>query len=168
MEPYRKLITYQLSEEVFDLTAQFCKKFLSEIKYSRTVDQMTQAARSGKQNIVEGYLGKSRKTYIKLLSVARASLGELLEDYYDFSRTRNIKFRENLGKSIRRSSLPFDPLNPLNPEPALSYLINLIRRTTYLLDRQIAALEKKFEEEGGFTENLYKKRVAFRRKSFGY
>ena len=147
---------------------QFCKKFPPSVRYSRTVDQMIQAARSGKQNIVEGYLGKSRKTYIKLLSVARASLGELLEDYYDYARTHSVKFRENLGKSSRLSFLPLNPLNPLNPEPSVSYLINLIRRANYLLDRQIASLEEKFMKEGGFTENLAQKRRTYRFKTKGY
>mgnify|MGYP000229935991 FL=1 len=86
---YQALLSYQKSEIVYDLTFRFCERFLS--KFDRTVDQMVQAARSGKQNIAEG--SKAAKTStemeLKLTNVARASLEELLLDYQDFLRTRN-------------------------------------------------------------------------------
>jgi len=86
---YRKLLSYEKAEVVFDLTYGFCKRFLS--RGDRTVDQMIQAARSGKQNIAEGSKasGTSKETEIKLTNVARASLEELLVDYQDFLRTRS-------------------------------------------------------------------------------
>jgi len=88
---YERLITYQKSEIIYDGTYYFCKKYFHP--YDRTIDQMIQAARSGKQNIVEGNMasGTSKETEIKLTNVARASLEELLTDYKDFLRTRKLK-----------------------------------------------------------------------------
>ena len=87
---YRTLITYQKAEVLYDITYRFCQRFLA--RGDRTVDQMVQAARSGKQNIVEGSKAAttSKETEIKLTNVARASLDELLEDYRDFLRVRNF------------------------------------------------------------------------------
>ena len=84
---YKKLISYQKSVIIYDCTVIFCKRFFR--KYDRTIDQMVQAARSGKQNIIEGSMasGTSKETEIKLTNVARASLEELLEDYQDYLRT---------------------------------------------------------------------------------
>ena len=81
---YRELLSYQKAEVVYDLTYRFCKRFLS--RGDRTIDQMVQAARSGKQNIAEGSKasGTSKEMEIKLTNVARASLEELLVDYRDF------------------------------------------------------------------------------------
>ena len=162
---YEYLITYQNCLEIFDLTYQFCQKFLAGREYLRTREQMIQAARSAKQCIPEGYLQKSLKGYIKLLGVTRGSLEELLEDYKDFSRLRGISVRDKWEKGVKRDSngkflLPSDPLNPLNPFIPVNYLINLIRRTTFLLDRQISSLEDKFVREGGYTENLFRKRLS--------
>ncbi len=85
---YQSLLSYQRAEVVYDATVRFCADFLD--KRDRTVDQMVQAARSGKQNIVEGSMasGTSREMELKLTNVARASLEELLTDYRDFLRTR--------------------------------------------------------------------------------
>lgn len=85
---YQELLAYQRSVVVYDATVVFCRDFFQ--KYDRTIDQMVQAARSGKQNIIEGSMasGTSKETEIKLTNVARASLEELLEDYRDFLRTR--------------------------------------------------------------------------------
>src|SRR5882724_7347206 len=87
---YQELLSYQKAEIVYDLTYRFCQRFLK--KGDRTVDQMVQAARSGKQNIAEGTKasGTSKETEIKLLNVARASLEEVLVDYEDFLRVRDI------------------------------------------------------------------------------
>lgn len=167
---YEYLITYQNSVEIYDLTVQFCEKFLPGRENLRTREQMIQAARSGKQCIPEGYLQKSLKGYIKLLGVTRGSFEELLKDYEDFARTRGIKILpkwDKWEKGIKRDKggkflLPLGPLYPLDPFTPLNYLINLIRRTNYLLDRQTASLEEKFVKEGGFTESLFKKRLKFR------
>lgn len=167
---YKYLKTYQLATVIYDLTVQFCKKYIDY--RSRTNDQMTQAARSGKQNIAEGYLEKSLKMYIKLVGVSRGSLGELLEDFEDYARqnkltvwpkekTRDIReMREIWEKSTPDS--PYIPDLPPNPEVTVNLLIALLNQTNYLLDKQAAALEEKFLNEGGYTENLFKKRLARR------
>jgi restriction system protein len=87
---YRGLRSYQMAELVYDATVRFCDRFID--RRSRTHDQMVQAARSGKQNIAEGSMasGTSRKTELKLVGVARASLEELLLDYEDFLRQRGL------------------------------------------------------------------------------
>jgi len=101
---YEYLITYQYSIEIYDLTVEFVGRFLSGREHVRTREQMVQAARSCKQNIVEGYMEKSTKSYIKLLGVARASLEELLEDYKDFSRQKGIGIRDKWEKGDKRDN----------------------------------------------------------------
>ena len=88
---YKKLLSYQKADVIFQLTYDFCERFLS--KGDRTIDQMVQAARSGKQNIIEGCAASttSAKTEIKLVNVAKASLQELLEDYEDYLKTRHCR-----------------------------------------------------------------------------
>ncbi len=88
---YQELLSYQRSVVVYDATVAFCRDFFR--KYDRTIDQMVQAARSGKQNIIEGSMASatSKEMEIKLTNVARASLEELLEDYRDFLRTRQAQ-----------------------------------------------------------------------------
>lgn len=171
---YEYLVTYQNSIEIYDLTVQFCEKFLPRRENLRTREQMIQASRSGKQCILEGYLQKSLKGYVKLLGVARGSFEELLKDYEDFGRTHGIKILpkwEKWENGVKRNEngrylLPLSPLDPLNPFIPLNYLVNLIRRTNYhLLDRQISSLEEKFVKEGGFTENLFRKRLNYRQKN---
>lgn len=95
---YKSLPFFKQSEIIFDLTVEFVKKYIDP--YSRTKDQMEQAARSGKQNIPEGYLQKSLEGRIKLLGVARGSLEELLNDYLDFLRQRRF---EALGERFAKS-----------------------------------------------------------------
>jgi four helix bundle protein len=87
---YRRLRSFQSAQLAYDLTVRFCELHIS--KFSRTRDQMVQAARSGVQNIAEGSKasGTSKKTELKLTNVARASLEELLLDYEDFLRQRNL------------------------------------------------------------------------------
>lgn len=92
---YRNLKTFQLARLIFDITLRFCDRFVD--KFSRTHDQMVQAARSGVQNIAEGSqaAGTSRKTELKLTNVARASLEELKLDYEDFIRQHDLRFWEH-------------------------------------------------------------------------
>ena len=174
MTGYKNLLTYKQCEEIHDLTVGFCERWIRSWKLK---EQMVGAARSAKQNIVEGHSFKSRKSYIKLLGVSRGSLEELLEDYKDFARLRDIelldrndaRFRRMGSKRSKRSStgkflLPLTPSDPSDPSYPLNYLVGLTNRTCYLLYRQIEALEKKFIEEGGYTENLFKKRMAYRRR----
>lgn len=166
---YEYLLTYQNSVEIYDLTVQFVEKFLPGRENLRTREQLVHAARSGKQCIPEGYLQKSTKGYIKLLGVTRGSFEELLQDFLDFARQRGVKIMATWkwDKRVKRDKwgkylLPFNPLNPLDPFIPVNHMINLIRRTNYLLDRQIRALEEKFISEGGYTEKLFQKRLSFR------
>lgn len=169
---YRNLQSYQMSTLVYDLTAKFCDLFID--KRSRTHDQMVQAARSGRQNIAEGSqaAGTSKKTEIKLTSVARASLEELLIDYEDFLRQRQMKMwtkESQEAKSIRNLAYAQDRSYTTyetyleNSELAANALICLIHQTNYLLDRQLKKLSEEFLNQGGFTERLYNKRHEYRK-----
>ena len=169
---YRNLKSFQSAEIVFDLTKIFCQRFLnpsngtdgfySSHRSYRQIDQMIQAARSGKQNIAEGSLasGTSKKTELKLIGVARASLEELLVDYEDFLRNINLKiWAKDDPKMLEIRSLSYKSNRSYRtywtysktPETAANVVICLIHQTNFLLDRQIKALEQKFLEEGGFT-----------------
>jgi restriction system protein len=173
---YRNLKSYQSAEIVYDATVVFCDCFID--KKSRTNDQMIQAARSGKQNIAEGSMasGTSKKTELKLVGVARASLEELLLDYQDFLRQRGFSLWEKdhpQAQAIRKlaweknmSYLTYKTyVEASSPETAANTLICLIHQANYLLDQQLRQLEKQFLEEGGFTEKLYHARQQARRKS---
>lgn len=177
---YQDLLVYRLATTIFDATVKFCQRFLPESRFRRTVEQMTQAARSGKQNIVEGSLEKSVEGNLKLVGIARASFGELREDFLDFLRQRNhpvwpkgdpriIKirlFREELGKETNLTNLSnWSNLNLSQAEDFANLMNCLIFKETYLLDRLLKAIEEKFIREGGFRENLFRKREQFR-KSF--
>ena len=96
---YKYLKSFQMTVVIYDLTQIFVDRWIN--KHSRTYDQMEQSARSGKQNIAEGYLEKSLKSYIYLLGVAYASLGELREDYEDFLRQRSLKQWTDTDSRIR-------------------------------------------------------------------
>src|SRR5713101_520418 len=98
---YQELLSYQKAEVVYDLTYRFCQRFLS--RGDRTIDQMIQATRSGKQNIVEGSKasGTSKETEIKLIGVARASLDEVLNDYCDLLRVRDLPIWEKESREAR-------------------------------------------------------------------
>lgn len=170
---YRDLQSYQMSEIVYDATVVFCERFID--RRSRTHDQMVQAARSGKQNIAEGCMasGTSKKTELKLISVARASLEELLLDYEDFLRQRNLplwgkdysqaKEIRGLAYAINRSYMTYKAyIADGEPETAANTVVCLIHQTSYLLDQQLRALSKAFLKKGGFTERLYKTRSQFR------
>lgn len=177
-QPYKKLLTYRYAYLVFHLNELFMSRYLGDYKNKRNKEQMDQAARSQKQNIAEGASqGTSLKGYIKLTGVARGSGEELLEDYKDFAMKNKIPiwdWKEERCKRFRRYRyfLPFEPHTPLPPIPPLpqnkelvtNLMIDLITRTGYLLDQQRRSLEKKHEEEGGFTEKLYRKRIEYRKK----
>ncbi len=171
---YKNLLVYKLATIIFDLNSEFCPLFID--RRSRTFDQMIQAARSGKQNIVEGSLEKSLKGYIKLVGVSRASLGELLEDYMDFLRLRKLAIWDKndqrvwqirkirIGHSPNLPNLPHLPNFRQNPEQFANLLITLTKMECYLLDKLIWKLEDKFVKEGGYTENLFKRRLNYRYK----
>lgn len=174
MAGYKYLLTYQYSSVIYDLTVEFCTNFLPGRELLRQIDQMTQAARSGKQNIVEGYELQSLETYIKFLGIAKGSIKELLEDYEDFLRQRKLplwgknenRMREMRDLRVMRDPTPHIPQyphTPHNPELAANLLVMLCQRTTYLLEKQIESLKKKFINEGGFRENLFRERMKKRR-----
>lgn len=165
---YRDLKSYQNSVIICDFTVAFAEKYVRH--YSRTRDQMEQAARSGKQNIVEGSQASrtSKKTELKLLGVARSSLEELLEDYTDYLRQHQLKLWDKdspEAQAVRALAYKTDKTYETyrtylsDPEQAANMMICLIHQTNYLLDRQINSLEEKFVNEGGYTENLFKKRL---------
>lgn len=159
---YRDLKSYQQAVIIYDFTADFCDRYID--KKSRTHDQMIQAARSSKQNIVEGSSNRtSEKSELKLLGVARASFQELLEDYEDFLRQHGLKLwakDDHEAREIRelsymsnRSYLTYKSYLD-NPETAANVATCLIHQANFLLDRQIKAAENQFIKEGGYTEKL--------------
>jgi len=170
---YANLLSYRKAEVVYDATVCFCRRFLS--KRDRTYDQMVQAARSGKQNIIEGSQasGTSKEMEIKLTNVARASLEELLADYRDFLRTRGLRLWEKDSKEARyvrklghgtdasyETYRPFIETRPM--EVVANIIICLIHQANYLLDQQIRRLEKDFLEQGGLRERMTHARIAER------
>ena len=171
---YRNLRAYQNSEIIYDATVAFCNRFIG--RRSRTHDQMVQAARSGKQNIAEGSQasGTSRKTELKLVGIARASLEELLLDYQDFLRqSRLFLWGKDDARAKKVRALAFEEHRSYetyrayveggSPETAANTLLCLIHQANFLLDRLLRELEERFLEDGGFTENLYRARSAARR-----
>lgn len=173
---YQRLLSYQKSEIVYDATVKFCADLLD--KRDRTVDQMVQAARSEKQNIVGGSMasGTSREMEIKLTNVARASLEELLADYRDFLRTHNLEewprdhpYVKRLQELNRQPGANYETFQKAveNPDPAIraNAIIGLIKITTFLLDRQIQKQEKVFLKEGGLRENMTRARLSIRNKT---
>ena len=172
---YENLISFQKARVIYDATVWFCGRYLQT--RDRTNDQMIQAARSGKQNILEGSQASatSKKTEIKLTSVARASLEELLEDYRDFLRVRGERlweknsreavFVRKLGTRRRVTYETFKTyIETRPPEVAANIIICLIHQANYLLDQQIRQLEKAFVTEGGLSERMMRARLTERRK----
>jgi four helix bundle suffix protein len=170
---YENLLSFRKARIVYDATVCFCRRFVD--KHSRTTDQMIQAARSGKQNILEGSRasGTSKETELKLTNVARASLEELLEDYRDFLRTarepiwdkesKESRFVRKLGNSPQVSFEDFREFLETRPSPVTANIIvSLIHQTNYLLDQQIRRLEKDFLKEGGLRERMTRARLSAR------
>lgn len=171
---YKSLISYQKSDVIFRITYFFCNNFLT--KGDRTIDQMIQAARSGKQNIVEGCAASatSAKTEIKLINVAKASLKELLEDYEDYLKTRNFRQWEKgsaeyeamreLGRNNSDGDFFMNLVETRPPETIANMAIILINQTDYLLHRQLQRLSDDFVKSGGFSEKMTRLRTEFRKK----
>ena len=186
---YRELRSFQVSTLVYDGTVDFCARFMDS--RSRTVDQMVQAARSGRQNIAEGSRASatSSQTELRLVNVARASLDELLLDYEDFLRQRRlrqwtkddpearaVRALGKLAKDPTDRTDQSDPSNQARPSPYAPWLshadaavvantlICLIHQANYLLDQQVRALERDFVEGGGYSEQLAAARLAHRQK----
>ena len=170
---YTKLLCHQKAEAIYDVTYYFVHKFLS--RGDRTIDQMTQAARSGKQNIAEGYsrAGTSADTSIKLIDVAKSSLIELHDDYCDFLRTRNFEKWEknskewqamrNLGSKHNDSAFYMQLVQTRPPETIANMMICLLKQTDYLLAKLLQKMEDKFLEDGGFRERMTRMRLEKRK-----
>lgn len=181
---YRRLRSFQVATIIYDATVNFCDRFID--KRSRMADQMVQAARSGRQNIAEGSRASatSSQTELRLVNVARASLDELLLDYEDYLRQRGLHQWAKDAPETRavravghyRPPDPTDQSDPNSPNPyarwldnpdpavAANALICLIHQANYLLDRQIAGLERQFVSEGGYSERLAAARIEERKR----
>ena len=170
---YAELLSYQKAEVVYDLTFRFCERFLK--RGDRTIDQMVQAARSGKQNIVEGSKASvtSKETEIKLTNVARASLEELLVDYKDFLRVRDLKlwpkdskeaqYVRRLGNKSHTTYETYREFCETRPaEVVANIALCLIHQTNYLLDQQLRRLERDFVKEGGLRERMTRAWLQYR------
>jgi restriction system protein len=181
---YRDLRSFQVTTIIYDATVSFCERFVD--KRSRTIDQMVQAARSGRQNIAEGSraAATSSQTELRLVNVARASLEELLLDYEDYLRQRQLrqwskddamaKQVRELGRVRNRSDLSdrtdgFGGYSPWlmheKPEIVTNTIICLIHQANYLLDQQISGLERQFITDGGYSEILATARIVERGKN---
>ncbi len=170
---YQTLLSYQKAEVIYDLTHRFAHRYLE--RGDRTIDQMIQSARSGKQNILEGSKAAqtSKETEIKLTNVARASLEELLADYRDYLRVRDHAIWEKDSKEAlyirrlgRRTPHSFELYREFfetrPPEVIANIAICLIHQTNYLLDQQLRALEQSFATAGGLRERMTRVRLAHR------
>ena len=170
---YRKLIVYRKSDVIYQGTVMFCRRFLS-VHGDRTVDQMTQATRSCKQNIAEGSAasGTSKETEIKLTNVARATLDELIEDYLDWLKTHNSaewpaddKRRIAARDYAREHADWVDWQEFFETRPAetvANLMLTLCHQTRYLLDKMIATQEEDFKKHGGVRERMHNARAAMR------
>ena len=172
---YRTLLSFQKAEVVYDLTFRFCHKFLA--RGDRTVDQMVQAARSGKKNILEGSKAglTSKEMEIKLTGVARASLEELLDDYRDYLRARDLPiwakdskqalYARKLGSQPNQTYELYRTHVETQPAAVVANIaICLIHQANYLIDQQLRRLEKDFIEQGGLRERMTRARLAYRNK----
>jgi len=178
---YRKLYSYQKAEAIYDITCFFCENFLK--RGDRTIDQMVQAARSGKQNIVEGCKASatSAEMEIKLIGVARASLHELHADYEDYLRklsykdsvkgriwepdSTEAKKMLELCRTHNDSAFYMKIAMTRPPETIANIAICLLKHTDYLLYRQLDSLEKQFLQEGGLRERMTRLRIEERNKT---
>lgn len=167
---YQTLISYQKAEVIYDITFRFARKYLAS--GDRTADQMIQAARSGKQNILEGSKAAltSKETELKLTSVGRASLEELLADYRDYLCVRDhaiwskdskeAQFVRRLGRKTPQRFEHYREFLETRPADVIANIaICLIHQTNYLLDQQLRSLEKEFLEQGGLRERMFKARL---------
>jgi len=159
---YKSLKSFQMAEIVFDLTFEFCKRYITDLKLRA---QTQGAARGGKQNIAEGSVtsGTSKQSELRLVEVARASLEELKNDFEDFLRTRGLSIwdkndpralavRQLAYKSNRTYRIYMTYMS--QAEFAANCLLTLINQANYLLDQQLRALEKELARKGDFKERL--------------
>jgi four helix bundle suffix protein len=173
---YQTLLSFQKAEVVYDITFRFAHKFLS--LGDRTIDQMIQSARSGKKNILEGSKAAltSKETEIKLTNVARASLEELLDDYRDFLRARDLpvwdkdskeaQYVRRLGRKTPQTYEHYREFVETRPPAVVANIaLCLIHQTNYLIDQQLRRLEQEFLKQGGLRERMTRARLQYRSKS---
>jgi len=178
---YEYLLAYKITVPIYDYTVDFCKLHFPNLPNhtDRTKDQMTQAARSTMSNIVEGNKHASRKGYIYLVGIARGSLEELLKDYQAFARHNKLEIyppakaktdiREigEIWETIRATpTLPDHPKFPNlpdSPEKQVNLMITLVSQAGYFVDRLEKSLKEKHMKEGGLTEELYRKRIEYKK-----
>ena len=173
---YKKLKSYKKSLIIFEGTACFVRRFLQ--RGDRTIDQMVQAARSGKQNIVEGSVASSvsKETEIKLTGVARASLEELLEDYQDYLRIHNLpQWEKDSPPALAVRKLAYSEneshetyrayLEERSSGTCANIMICLINQCTYLLRLQLEKLTVEFPQSGGIRERMTQARIQYRKNN---
>lgn len=170
---YRGLLVYQKAECLYDISFYFAHHYFVERK-DRTIDQVIQAARSGKQNIAEGCAAASTssETELKLLGVARASMKEVLEDYIDYLRTRHLEQwslddprTKQIQEYSKKHNRPEDyttDIDKRSPEALCNIAITLIHQYDNLMGKLIDRLQKDFVEEGGIRERMTAARVGYR------
>ena len=172
---YRDLIAYKKAECIYDITYYFAHKFFK--KGDRTIDQMVQAARSGKQNIVEGSAASttSSETELKLINVARASLQELLIDYEDYLRVRNLERWDIKSEKAQKTrhyctthnrSADYRKAIALRSDETIANIaITLIHQEDVFLRKLIDRLKSDFLQQGGIREQMSRARIAYRKKN---
>ena len=171
---YQDLYFYQKTEVIYVMTYHFAKRFLNS-KGDRTVDQMIQAARSGKQNIVEGLADgmTSTEMQLKLLNVARSSLKELRADYEDYLHTRELPFwdakhhrYEDMLTFCRKHNKvsDYEPyLKQWNDEEICNIALTLLHMTDRMMKTYISGLDQQFVTQGGIKERMYAARTGYRK-----
>ena len=169
---HHNLICFRKAELLFDMTYHFAHTAFE--KGDRTIDQMVQAARSGKQNIVEGNadIETSLEMGIKLLNVAKASLHELREDYEDYLKTRGhwqwdegskeLEAMRRIGREHNDGEYFMQLAQTRPPETIANMVIVLLKQADYLLHRQIQRLSDDFVQDGGFSERMTRIRKNYR------
>lgn len=172
---YRNLIVYKKAECIYDISYFFAHKFLS--KGDRTIDQMIQAARSGKQNIIEGSAASktSRETEIKLFNVAKASFNELLADYEDYIRVRDkgmwpedkVRRVREFCKQNNDSAFYRSIIKQRDDETIANLCITMIMQELYLLVKLIERAKADFLKNGGIREEMTRARLQYRNENYG-
>ena len=170
---WKDLYFYRKSDAIYQLTVEFCKRFLPA-HGDRTVDQMVQAARSGKQNIIEGSEDgqTSSEMEIRLINVARGSLQELRADYLDYLNTHHLEVwskdseRQKRMRDFCREQNDYEAYAPLvmkmTDEEYANLLLTLCHQTDKMMCAYLQALEERFVTEGGIKERMYAARTGYR------
>jgi len=170
---WQKLYFYRKSVVLYQMTVVFCHRFLPN-HGDRTVDQMVQAARSGKQNIVEGHADgvTSTEMELKLLNVARASIMELLEDYVDYLTAHglpqwtpdNPRYDKMMHFCRYHNDLPeYEPYFELwDHEEMANTAVTLCHMIDKMLYTHLEIKEKDFIEHGGIKERMHAARTGYR------